>query len=66
MKLIIGVGTKARLNKIIEWLIYMVGYTVSFIIISRLFGTFQINDEHVILYSFAPYWYYDGIILLRH
>ncbi len=52
MKLIIGVGTKARLNKIIEWLIYMVGYTVSFIIISRLFGTFQINDEHVILYSF--------------
>ncbi|MBQ7137274.1 MAG: phage holin family protein [Bacilli bacterium] len=53
MKLvIIDKNNKARLNKILEWFIYMAGYTISFILISLLFGTFQINDEHLILYSF--------------
>ena len=49
---IIDKNNKARLNKLIEWLIYMVGYTVSFILISLLFGTFEINKDHIILYSF--------------
>jgi len=53
MKLIIvDKNNKARLNKLLEWFIYMVGYTVSFILISLMFGTFQINDDHLILYSF--------------
>ena len=53
MKLIIiDKNDKARLNKLIEWFIYMVGYTVSFLLISRIFGTFQINDDHMIIYSF--------------
>ena len=53
MKLIvIDKNNKAQLNKLLEWFIYMVGYTVSFILISLIFGTFQINDDHLILYSF--------------
>lgn len=53
MKLIvIDKNNKAQLNKLLEWFIYMVGYTVSFILISLMFGTFQINDDHLILYSF--------------
>lgn len=53
MKLvIIGKDNIARLNKVIEWVIYMIGYTVSFILISQLFDTFQINSKHTILYSF--------------
>lgn len=53
MKLvIIDKNDKARLNKLLEWFIYMVGYTISFMLISLIFGTFEINDEHLILYSF--------------
>lgn len=53
MKLIIvDKNNKARLNKILEWFIYMIGYTISFILISLMFGTFEISDEHLILYSF--------------
>ena len=43
---------KARLNKLVEWIIYMVGYTISFLLISLVFGSFQIDDEHQIIYSF--------------
>ena len=53
MKLVIvDENDKARLNKLLEWFIYMAGYTISFILISLIFGTFEINDEHLILYSF--------------
>ena len=53
MKLVvIDKNDKVRLNKLLEWFIYMVGYTISFILISLIFGTFEINDEHLILYSF--------------
>ena len=53
MKLVIvDKNNKARLNKLLEWFIYMIGYTISFMLISLVFGTFEINDEHTILYSF--------------
>lgn len=53
MKLvIIDKNDKARLNKLAEWIIYMVGYTVSFLLISLMFGTFQIDEKHTIIYSF--------------
>ena len=53
MKLvIIDKNNKVSLNKLLEWFIYMFGYTISFILISLLFGTFEINDEHLIIYSF--------------
>lgn len=53
MKLVIvDKKDKVRLNKIIEWIIYMVGYTMSFLLISLVFGSFKIDDEHEIIYSF--------------
>ncbi len=50
--IVVGKDNKIRLNKIIEWIIYMIGYTISFILISKMFGTFQIDDDHLIFYSF--------------
>ena len=53
MKLVItDKNDKARLNKLVEWLIYMIGYTVSFLLISLMFDTFRIDAEHKIIYSF--------------
>lgn len=54
MKLVIvDKKDKARLNKIVEWIIYMVGYTISFLLISLVFGSFKIDKEHEIIYSFV-------------
>lgn len=53
MKLVIvDKKDKARLNKVVEWIIYMIGYTISFLLISLIFGSFKIDDEHEIIYSF--------------
>ena len=44
MKLVIvDKKDKARLNKFVEWIIYMVGYTMSFLLISAVFGSFKID-----------------------
>lgn len=53
MKIVtVDANNKTKLNKLIEWFIYMIGYTISFILISLMFGTFKINNDHFILYSF--------------
>lgn len=54
MKLVIvDKKDKARLNKFVEWIIYMIGYTMSFLLISAVFGSFKIDEEHEIIYSFV-------------
>ena len=51
---IVDKNDKARLNKLLEWFIYMIGYTISFLLISLLFGgSFRIDTEHKIFYSFV-------------
>lgn len=40
-----------RLNKFIEWLIYMAGYTIVFILVSKLFKSIHIDEKHYYLYS---------------
>lgn len=40
------------INRFIEWIIYMVGYTIAFLLVSKLFGTFKIDNEHTYIYSF--------------
>ena len=40
------------LQEFIEWLIYMIGYTIAFLIVSSIFKTFEINEEHTYLYAF--------------
>ena len=53
MKLIVFNNNKeARLNKILEWLIYMVGYTLVFVAISLLFKSFYIDTSHYYIYPF--------------
>lgn len=40
------------INRFLEWVIYMVGYTVAFLIVSKCFKTFEINNEHAYTYAF--------------
>lgn len=40
-----------HLNKIIEWIIYLLGYTLVFILVSKMFKTIYVNEKHYYLYS---------------
>jgi putative membrane protein len=53
MKVIIIDSEKARLNKFIDWLIYMVGYTLILILISILFdNAFKLDYSYFGLWAF--------------
>ena len=52
MKLVIIEKNKARLNKLVEWLLYMTGYTIVFIFVTSFFDSIKIDSEHLIPYSF--------------
>lgn len=41
-----------RVNRLLEWLIYMIGYTIVFIIVTKLFDSLYIDTEHSYIYSF--------------
>jgi len=41
-----------RINRILEWIIYMLGYTIVFIIVSSLFDSLYIDLNHSYIYSF--------------
>lgn len=45
-------NNEARLNKFLDWLIYMVGYTLVFLAVSTLFKSFYIDKSFYGLYSF--------------
>lgn len=51
MHLLIKDKNTVRINKIIEWFIYMLGYIVVFLIISTLFSSIYVEKGHEILYS---------------
>lgn len=51
MHLIIKEKNAVRLNKFIEWLIYMIGYTIVFMLVSKLFKTMRVDPTHFYLYS---------------
>lgn len=40
-----------RLNKFIEWLLYMIGYIIVFILVSSVFSSVHIDHTHFFLYS---------------
>ncbi len=52
MRLIINEKGKIRLNKILDWVIYMFFYTLVFILVSSLFKSIYINSDHFYIYSF--------------
>ena len=52
MKLLIKEKGKLRLNKFTQWIIYMFFYTLVLILVSCLFKSMYIDNEHYYLYSF--------------
>lgn len=48
----IEVTEERKINKFLEWIIYMIGYTAAFLIVSKFFKTFEINNEHTYTYAF--------------
>lgn len=52
MRLIIKEKGKLRLNKLIDWIIYMFCYTVVLILVSHLFKSMYIDPNHYYIYSF--------------
>lgn len=52
MKLIIHEKNKTRINRLVDWLLYMIGYTIVFILVTSLFPTIHIDNNHLILWSF--------------
>lgn len=49
MKLVIIEKNKVRINALFDWLLYMVGYTLVFIIATSLFKSVQIKGDHKVL-----------------
>lgn len=49
--IIIDKNKKARLNKIVDWFIYMVGYALILILASVLFKSIQISNEYYGLFA---------------
>ena len=52
MKLLIKEKGKLRLNKLTQWVIYMFFYTLVLILVSCLFKSMYIDNEHYYIYSF--------------
>ena len=44
-------GSKKRFNNLIDWLLHMFFYTITFILITTLFDSIYINNENTVLYS---------------
>ncbi|MBQ2639986.1 MAG: phage holin family protein [Bacilli bacterium] len=42
---------KDRVNKLIEWSLYMVGYIIVFIFVTSFFDSIYIDSKHLIFYS---------------
>lgn len=51
MQLIIKEKNKIRLNRFIDWIIYMVGYTAVFIFVTSFFKSIYIDSNHLIIWS---------------
>lgn len=42
---------KVKINGFVDWLLYMVGYTLVFILVTNLFKSIYIDSNHLILWS---------------
>lgn len=53
MKLTVAKGTKGsvRINKIFEFVLYIISYTVAFLIVESLFDSFQLSSSYKSLYA---------------
>ena len=51
MQVVINEKNKLRLNKFLDWLLYFIGYTIVFILVTTLFKSIHIDKNHFILWS---------------
>lgn len=51
MQVVINEKNKLRLNKFLDWLLYFIGYTIVFILVTTLFKSIYIDKNHFILWS---------------
>ena len=51
MQVVINEKNKLRLNKFLDWLLYFIGYTIVFILVTTLFKSIHIDKDHFILWS---------------
>ena len=51
MQVVINEKNKLRLNKFLDWLLYFIGYTIVFILVTTLFKSIHIDKNHCILWS---------------
>ena len=51
MQVVINEKNKLRLNKFLDWLLYFIGYTSVFILVTTLFKSIHIDKNHFILWS---------------
>ena len=51
MKLVIKEKNKVRINRLFDWLLHMIGYTIVFIGVTSLFKSIYIDSDHLILWS---------------
>lgn len=51
MQLVVKEKNKVRINRIIDWLLYMFGYTLVFILVTSLFRSIYIDENHLIIWS---------------
>lgn len=52
MQLIIKEKERVRINRLLKWLIYMISYTVIFVLISFMFKSIYIDLSHFYIYPF--------------
>lgn len=52
MHLIIKEKNKMRINRLLDWLLYMIGYTLVFILVTSFFPSIHIDANHLIIWSF--------------
>lgn len=51
MQFIIKEKNKLRINKLFDWIIHMIGYTLVFILVTSIFDSIYIDNNHLILWS---------------
>jgi len=51
VKLVIKEKNKLRINRLVDWLLHMVGYTIVFIMVTSLFDSIYVDNNHIIVWS---------------
>lgn len=52
MQLVIKEKNSERINRFLDWLLYMIGYTIVFILVTNMFKSIYIDINHSYIYSF--------------